>query len=106
MKENRGWGSFYRESGGSPVSVHLCPCGDDDLYFPMVIHFLFPQKHLPLPDDHMYTKHMSVAMEIAVDLDGMGRMNLDQWLDWDLEEASEDVSLTLRARAVQREADI
>lgn len=54
----------------------------------------------------MYNKHMPVAMEIAVELDGMERMNLDQRLGWNLEEASEDVSLTRRARAVQCEADI
>lgn len=33
-------------------------------------------------------------------------MDLGQWLDWDLEEASEDVSLTPGARGVQSEADI
>jgi len=30
---------------------------------------------------------------------------LDQWLHWSPEEASEDVSLTLRARAARSEAD-
>lgn len=70
----------------------------------MVIHFLSTQH--PLPDGCMYTVHMPVAMEMAVDLDGMGRMNLVLWLYWDLEEATKDVSLTLRARAEQGNANI
>ncbi len=82
------------------------PAGTMTYIFPWWFISYFPKNTFHLPNDHMYVKHMSVAMEIAVDLHGMGRMNLDQWLDWDLEEASEDVSLTLRVRTVPSEADI
>ena len=59
----------------------------------------FPQNTFHSFNHHVYTKHKPVAMEMAADTDGMGRMNLKQWLDGDLEEPSEDVSLTLEARA-------
>lgn len=60
--------------------------------FPMVIHFLPPKNTFHSPDHYMYTKQKPVAMEIAVDLGGMGRMNLGPVAGV---EVSEDASLTL-----------
>lgn len=92
LRENIEWGSFYRESVGSPVSVHLWPCGDDDLYFPWWFISSLPKTPSIPPDHYMYTKQKPVAMEIAVDLGGMGRMNLGPVAGV---EVSKDASLTL-----------
>lgn len=43
------WGLFYGESAGSPVWLHLWTCGDDELFFPMVTHFLSPQHTFQSP---------------------------------------------------------
>lgn len=47
---------------------------------------LSPKTPSTLQPPYVHKKTMPVAMEMAANTNGMGRMNLNQWLDWDLEE--------------------
>lgn len=99
---DRAWkmGVVCKESVSFPVWVHLWTCGDDDLYFPAVIHFLPPQNIFHSPTTYVHKTHACCYGD-SCGSRGRGRTHLGRD-----RKALEDVPLTQWWRAVQNEADI
>lgn len=95
------WGSFYRESGVPQFLFTFDPVGTVSCTSPTVIHFL---PSTPTTAVCIQNTCLLLWRQLRSSMAWGGGI-LDQWLHWGPEEASEDVSLTLRARAARSEAD-